>query len=196
MSVPQVFARIVAALDLAGIPFMLTGSFASSVHGSPRATRDIDLVIDPTPESLRALAKLLPPEEYYHDETAALDALSRRSQFNVLDHATGWKVDLIIRKSRPFSRAEFERRQVLDFDGVRLAVATAEDVVLAKLEWAKTSGSRRQIEDAAGVLMARAGEIDIEWIERWVVDLDIAEQWSEARQRAGLAPGNSAPPNP
>ena len=196
MSVPQVFARIVAALDLAGIPFMLTGSFASSVHGSPRATRDIDLVIDPTPESLRALARLLPPEEYYHDETAAQDALSRRSQFNVLDHATGWKVDLIIRKSRPFSRAEFERRQVLDFDGVRLAVATAEDVVLAKLEWAKTGGSRRQVEDAAGVLMARAGEIDIEWIERWVLDLDIAEQWSEARQRAGLAPGTSAPPTP
>lgn len=189
MSAAPVFARIVAALDQAGIPFMLTGSFASSAHGSPRATRDIDLVIDPTPESLRALADLLPPEEFYHDADGAQDALRRRSQFNVLDHATGWKVDLIVRKERPFSRAEFDRRQRIELDGIRLAVATAEDVVLAKLEWARKSGSARQVEDAVGVLIAQAGEIDLDWIERWVPELDIAEQWAEARQRAGLARG-------
>lgn len=188
MSAGAIFARIVAALDEAGIPFMLTGSFASSVHGSPRATRDIDLVVDPTPASLRALAKLLPPEDFYHDPEAAQDALRRRSQFNVLDHATGWKVDLIIRKSRPFSKAEFERRQFLELDGVRLAVATAEDVVLAKLEWARTSGSRRQLEDVAQVLIARADALDLDWIEHWVPELEVAEEWAEARRLAGTVP--------
>jgi hypothetical protein len=38
------FSRVIGALDRAGIRYMLTGSFASSYHGSPRATQDIDIV--------------------------------------------------------------------------------------------------------------------------------------------------------
>jgi hypothetical protein len=131
---------------------------------------------------------LLPPEDFYYDAQAAQTALRRRSQFNLLDHATGWKVHCIIRKNRPFSRAEFERRQFLELDGVRLAVATAEDVVLAKLEWARLGGSRRQLEDATEVLVARAGAIDLDWIERWVPELGVAEEWAEVKARAGLTP--------
>jgi hypothetical protein len=51
---------MVGALDRAGIPYMLTGSFASSYHGTPRATQDIDIVVAPTTEQIRALVQLLP----------------------------------------------------------------------------------------------------------------------------------------
>ena len=40
-------------LDELGIPHMVVGSFASSAHGVPRTTQDIDVVIDPTGEQLR-----------------------------------------------------------------------------------------------------------------------------------------------
>ena len=39
--------RLVDALDAAGIPFMIAGSFASTAHGFPRTTQDLDVVIDP-----------------------------------------------------------------------------------------------------------------------------------------------------
>ncbi len=106
--------RVIEALDRAEIPSMLTGSYASSYHGAPRATQDIDLVIAPTPDQLRTLVRLLPETEYYVDLEAALDAQRRQSQFNIVDFATGIKVDLIIRKSRPFSHAEFARRMATE----------------------------------------------------------------------------------
>lgn len=186
MTTTPVFARVVAALEGAGIPYMLTGSFASSAHGVPRATRDIDFVVAPTSDSLHALAGLLPPDSFYFDLDSALEALRRETQFNVLEFSSGWKFDLIIRKSRPFSRAEFDRRQVVEFHGLQLAVASAEDVVLAKLEWAMLGGSRRQVEDAAGILRARSGRIDLQWIARWVPELGIGTQWEEASRLAGL----------
>ena len=102
MSAPEVFQRI-TALDRAGIAYMLSGSFASAYYGAPRSTQDIDLVIEATPARLRALVQGLPSDEYYADLDAALEAYKRQSIFNVIDLATGWKIDLIIRKSRAFS---------------------------------------------------------------------------------------------
>ncbi len=58
---------------------MLTGSFASSYHGAPRATQDIDIVIAPSPDQLRALVRFLPETEYYVDLDAALDGLARET---------------------------------------------------------------------------------------------------------------------
>jgi hypothetical protein len=90
---------------------MLTGSFASAYYGSPRSTQDIDLVIVATPEQLRTFVQSLPRSEYYADIDAALEAHKNESMFNVIDMQSGWKIDLIIRKSRAFSQEEFSRRQ-------------------------------------------------------------------------------------
>jgi hypothetical protein len=166
---------------------MLTGSFASSYHGSPRATQDIDLVIAPTLDQVRALVKLLPESEYYVDEEAALTAQRTQGQFNVIDFATGWKVDLIVRKLRTFSRQEFDRRAVVEFQGMKIAIASAEDVLIAKLEWAKLGESQRQIDDAAGILRIRNDQLDLSYIRRWVRDLDLEEEWAAARRAAGVA---------
>jgi len=186
MSSADVFRRIIAALDASGIPHMLTGSFASSLHGLTRATQDIDLVIDPTENQIRDLVRHLPPEDYYVDLEAALEALRLRSQFNIIDLATGWKVDLIVRRDRPFSIEEFGRRQDIDFSGTPLAVASAEDIILAKLEWATMGSSQRQIEDVAGILQIRHAEIDREYVENWVKQLGLEDAWLQARRQAGL----------
>jgi hypothetical protein len=143
MTIDDVFPRLIGVLENAQIPYMLTGSFASAYYGTARATQDIDLVIAPTADQLRALVRLLPPDEYYVDEGAALDAERRRSLFNIIDLTTGWKIDLIVRQDRPFSLEEFGRRRDVDFAGMRLMIASAEDVVIAKLEWAKSGESQR-----------------------------------------------------
>ena len=187
MSTHDLFARLAGALDQAGIPYMFTGSFASSFHGTPRASNDFDLVMAPTPEQLRVLKTILPESEYYFDLDDALDALKRSRQFNIIDLSSGWKIDLIIRKPRPFSLSEFDRRFQINFEGLPIFMASAEDVILAKLEWAKLSRSERQIEDAAGILRIRANELDRTYIQRWIEDLHVEEQWSRALKVAGLS---------
>jgi hypothetical protein len=177
--------RIIGALEQAGIPYMLTGSFAGAYHGVPRATQDIDMVIAPTAEQLAALVDLLPADTYYVDREAALDALRRESQFNVIDLATGWKVDLIVRKSRPFSRSEFARRATVEHGGTKLVIVSAEDLILAKMEWAKRGGSQRQIEDAAGILRTRFAELDTDYLDDWIRELRLEEQWQAAFRAAG-----------
>lgn len=65
---------------------------------------------------------------------AARQALATRTMFNVVDVESGWKADLIIRKARPSSEEEFRRRLPIEFLGVRVEMATLEDVMLSKLE--------------------------------------------------------------
>ena len=157
MSASEVLRRITTAFDHAGVAYMLTGSFASAHHGAPRSTLNIDMVIAANPSQLRTFVRSLPSAEYYADLDAALEAHKRQSLFNVIDLATGWKIDLIIRKSRAFSLQEFDRRQLVTVQGLPLFVASAEDVVIAKAEWSKLAQSQRQIEDAATVLRLRSG---------------------------------------
>ncbi len=163
---------------------MLAGSFASSFHGMPRATQDIDLVIATSLDRLLSFVNSLPADRYYVSEAAAVEAHRNEGMFNVIDLTTGWKIDLILRKSRPFSLGEFERRSAEDVGGVRLYVASPEDVIIAKMEWAKRGGSARQIEDAAGILRVRAGDLDRDYIERWTRDLGLEHEWDGVRRSA------------
>jgi hypothetical protein len=168
---------MVRALDAAGIPYMVAGSFASTFHGIPRTTQDIDMIIEPSGSKLKVFVAALPPKEYYVSEDAALDALRHQSQFNVIDMATGWKADLIVRKSRPFSAEEFRRRVSARLLGLEVFVATPEDTILAKLEWAAMSGSERQLRDVGGVIDVKRGELDLAYIERWAGELGVADLW-------------------
>jgi hypothetical protein len=187
VSVPDVFRRITAALDQAGIGYMLSGSFASAHYGVPRSTQDIDLVIEATPAELRALVASLSSNEYYADLDSAVEAHKRQSMFNIIDLATGWKIDLIIRKSRAFSQEEFRRRRRVNLHDIPLFVASAEDVVISKLEWAKVAQSRRQIEDAAAILRVRWNALDHSYLAKWIAELDLKNEWDDARRVAGIA---------
>ncbi|MGH7270104.1 MAG: hypothetical protein ACREJ3_06695 [Polyangiaceae bacterium] len=178
--------RMVRLLDAAGVPFMIAGSFASTTHGLPRTTHDLDIVVDPpSPEALDAFVGFLSPDEYYVDADAARDALRRRSMFNVVDYASGWKVDLMIRKNRAFSRDEFWRRMKFVLLDIAVYVASPEDTIVAKFEWSKQSGgSERQRRDVAGVIATVGHQIDRAYIERRVRDLDLADEWREAQRTA------------
>lgn len=181
MSAGESLSRIIAALDRAGIRYMLTGSFASSYYGIPRASQDIDFVIEADPDQLRALAAQLTAEKYYFDLAAALEAHRQPSMFNLLDLESGWKIDFIFRKSRPFSQEEFRRRTEIVFESTHVFAATAEDVIISKLEWAKLSGSQRQIIDVATVLRSRQTALDYAYLEKWIASLGLQKEWLSAR---------------
>lgn len=177
------FLRIlVSSLESAGIPYMVTGSVVSAIHGEPRATRDIDVVIDPEPGELEVFLEAFPLDRFYVND--AQSALARRDMFNVLDLSSGWKADLVIRKDRPFSREELARRQRFVIAGVEAWVATVEDAILSKLEWVSLSGSGRQRRDVVQMLIANVDVLDREYVDHWAGELGLttllSELWSEA----------------
>jgi hypothetical protein len=179
--------RLTGLLDKVGIPYMVAGSMSSSLHGRPRATQDADVVIDPAEDQLASLLVLL-EQGYYVSRDAALDALCHRTMFNVIDLEGGWKADLIIRKDRPFSCQEFDRRRQIDAMGQMLWVVSPEDIILSKLEWMKGRESEVQYSDAFGVAVTQWRTLDLEYLRKWAGQLGVEDMLTrllkEAREQA------------
>ena len=186
MSSAEILREITGALDQAGIPYMVVGSFASNLYGTGRATFDIDLVVSATPEQIKVFLSVLRASQYYFDLDTALDACRHNDMFNILDMESGWKIDIIFEKPGPYHRQAFQRRAAAEIEQVPLVAATAEDTIISKLEWAKMGESSRQIEDVAGILKVSGASLDRPYIDKWVADLDLTEQWNRARALAGL----------
>ena len=183
MTQEEFLVRIAQYLETAGIPFMVTGSHSSSHYGQPRTTNDVDLVIDPTAEQLARFLDLL-GDHYYVSRESAQEAFARRSLFNVVDFEEGWKADLIIRKDRPFSIEEFGRRRPRTLLGQLLPIASAEDVILAKLEWDAITSSERQLRDACNVAVVQWPTLDQAYLRTWASALGVAEKLEELLRKA------------
>jgi len=134
-------------------------------------------------EFLSTVVAAVDRTRYYVDD--AVGAVRRRDMYNVIDTETGWKADLIVRKDRPFSLEEFGRRQPATIGGVELFIATAEDTVLAKLEWRARSDSERQFRDVVAVLSAQ--DLDTGYLQRWATELGVTASLNEALVAAGKA---------
>ena len=180
----EALATVVRALDLLGIHYMVTGSVASSYHGRPRATHDADIVIDPGPSQIGPLVDALTKAGFYVELERAKDALRRRAQWSAIETQNACKIDLIVRKERPFSREELGRRKRVNLQAAAgVAMATPEDTILSKLEWArKGGGSEKQLADAAGVLELNPG-LDRAYVERWAAQLGVTDLWQEIAGR-------------
>jgi hypothetical protein len=142
------------------------------------------MVIDPTENQLGSFIALL-EQSYYVSRDAAFDALRRRTMFNVVDLEGGWKADLILRKDRPFSRQEFERRRQIDAMGQMLWVVSPEDTILSKLDWMKGRESDVQYSDALGVAVTQWGNLDLEYLRRWARQLGVENMLNRLLKEAG-----------
>jgi hypothetical protein len=86
-----------------------------------------------------------------------------------------------------FSVEEFDRRQLVTVQSLPLFVASAEDVVIAKLEWSKLAQSQRQLEDVATVLRLRWEALNRSYLEKWIAELDLKQEWNHAKRIAGIS---------
>jgi hypothetical protein len=182
MSVVEVFERL-------DIPYLVCGSMASALYGVARSTMDADIVADIRQEQVEAMIIAL-GDVYYADAEMIHDAISHRSSFNLIHLTTMFKVDVFIRKERPFDQAQLDRRvrQVFTTDPEQKAfMATPEDTILAKLEWYRMGGevSDRQWRDILGVLKVQAGRLDLEYLRKWAANLSVADLLERALKDCG-----------
>jgi hypothetical protein len=147
---------------------MVTGSVVSSLQGEPRATHDIDLVVDIKRNMTNKLVESFRPPDFYLDEEAIIDAISDQSMFNLIEVNTGDKADFWILTEEPFDKSRFGRKYVEDFTGIQIAVSKPEDTILVKLRWAKLSGgSEKQFTDALRVYEVQFENLDMAYLRSW-----------------------------
>jgi len=185
--VPQqaLLTRIVEALDGDGIPYMLTGSLASSLQGEPRATHAIDLVVDIAASDVARVTRALSAPEVCLDEDAVSDATRRRTMFNLIDSSSGDKADFWLLTDDPFDRERFARRLRVEALGLELSVSTPEDTILMKLRWsAQAGGSEKQFNDALGVYEFQGDVLDLAYLDRWAETLGLSAALVEIRSRS------------
>ncbi|MHC4752245.1 MAG: hypothetical protein ACYTFW_20525 [Planctomycetota bacterium] len=164
--------QLLKVLGDCSVPYMISGSFGSSFHGQPRATKDIDIVIAPTEKQLLDFVESL-GKDYYFSLAAVQEALAHNSMFNIIDSESGWKADFILRKDRPFSKVEFQRRQKAKIMDLDVWIVSPEDVILSKLEWAKNSESGQQFRDALGVAVVQWDHLDEVYLHKWAKELQV-----------------------
>jgi hypothetical protein len=183
VTLEDLLSHLAPALDRARMPYMLTGSVASSAHGIPRSTLDLDIVIAPTREQVYALIQQFASSQYYADEQQALQALANRSQFNIIDLSSGWKMDFIIAEESEYGRTALQRRRAIQVGERAVYFASPEDVLIAKLRWAKLGGSDRQLQDAAGIVSTQGDKLNVGYVEHWVRELSLDSQWQAVRKK-------------
>ena len=185
-SLLDALAPLVDVFEALGIEYQVGGSLASSVHGVPRSSLDIDVLAALPAEKVSALVERI-EDTYYVSKTRAASAVERESSFNVIHLATMFKVDIFIARSQKFRRSSLQRRK-LELLGKEQSffLTSAEDIVLYKLDWYRSGGgvSNQQWQDVVGVLRVQGDELDFEYLRKWARELEVRELFEVALSEA------------
>jgi hypothetical protein len=172
------------ALEQLNIPYMVVGSFVSGVYGEARLTQDIDIVTAPTVEQLSALCDAFGPEDFFVSREAAVQALTSRGQFNVLDPTSGTKLDFMIAKTDPWAVEQLARRErtglLPDRSGF---VARPEDIIISKMQYYEEGGSEKHLRDIVSMLKTSRDRMDRAYLDRWINTLKLTATWQAILSR-------------
>lgn len=181
---PIAVASLVAgAVARMGIEYVIGGSFASSVHGEPRSTNDVDMVVDLGEADVHRFIEAMGTAFYVSrvSRDAALEAIRGGGAFNVIHTPTAVKVDIFVAGADAFDRARLRRRMPVTFssgtDSATLFVDTAEHTILRKLEWYRRGGetSERQWRDVVGIVNAQSSRLDHAYLREWAAELGVTD---------------------
>lgn len=192
MSRPPLFLAVEPVIEVfekLSVPYYVGGSVASSAVGTARTTLDADLVADLPAKSVPTFVAEL-GDRYYANQAAILDAVTRKSCFNVIHLATMFKVDIFAVKSRVYDRVAFDRRQQGQLSigdcVANFVLASPEDIVLNKLEWFRLGDeiSERQWHDVLGVLRVQRDQLDKAYLRDWAQTLQLGDLLTRAENEA------------
>jgi len=185
----EVTIRVAQVLEKLNIPYLISGSLASALYGMVRTTQDADIVAEMQLEHLRPFVSAL-QDEFYVDEEMIAESIRRHSNFNIIHRESMFKVDVFIPHLRPFLKSQLARvqKQTFLFEAeVSAKFSSPEDIILAKLEWYRLGGevSERQWRDILGVLKTRAGELDLDYLQKWANELKVSDLLERALKEMG-----------
>ena len=181
MTQDELLLDVIRRLNKLGVIYMLTGAYAVSFHGEPRATHDIDIKINLQTKDITSIYENF-KRDFYIGKDMVEDAVKEQRMFNIIHLDTGIKVDFWISKDANFDRLRMERRTKDSFLGEPVYVASPEDTILVKLEWFKNSESEKHWRDALSILKVSKKNLDYNYIEKWAKELGILDVWKKIKK--------------
>ncbi len=171
----KILLKIIPILDRLDPNYFVTGGFAVSVWGRPRATFDIDIVIELFEPDVDKLAKAVREifRAGYIDEDMMRTAIKEQKEFNFIDPESNAKVDFWIKKDDELTPQKFKRRKLEKIQGQNVYFISPEDLILSKLEWYQKGGSSRQLEDVESVLKISGDKLDMKYLNKWAKKLGV-----------------------
>lgn len=194
MSIPDIVQAILPVVEVfeqLGVGYYIGGSVASSAHGLPRSTLDVDLVADLRPTQVASFVGSL-EKTYYIDPEMILDAIHREASFNIMHLETMIKIDIFILKHQAFDQQAFKRIQQTPLStregDQQFSLASPEDIALYKLWWYRLGGevSERQWNDVLGVFKVQGEALDVSYMKHWAGVIDVLDLLNRALQDAGI----------
>ncbi len=182
--------QVIDVLDALRAQYWIGGSLASALYGVARSTLDSDLIVDLKPAQIADFVKAL-ESAFYVDIEMIQDAIHTQGSFNIIHRASMFKVDIFILKKRPFEQAQLSRRQekVVSLEPERRAyVCTAEDTILAKLEWYRLGGevSEHQWRDVLGIIAVQGERLDLGYLRQWATELGVSDLLERALAESNM----------
>ena len=177
-SMIEILREFVSVADILGIEYMVTGSFAMSAYGEIRTTRDVDIVVQLSEEHVLPMTKSF-GDHYYISDNSIRRAIANRSMFNIINSEWGTKIHCIVQKDSDFARHSFDRRRQVVVSGIEFWTTTKEDLILAKLSWARDTHSEMQVRDIANLT---ANEYDLDYVNEWIARIGLGDIWAEVEQ--------------
>lgn len=191
IDITEAVLPLVKAFDKLGVSYYISGSVASSIYGVPRATIDVDIVLDLKPQHVHSLVEML-KATYYIDEEMVLNAIQKRSSFNLIHLDTMLKVDIFIIKDKPYNLKTLQRRRKDTFteekESTEFYIGSPEDIILSKLEWFRSGEyvSKQQWRDVLGILKVQKDLLDLEYLRHWASTLELSNLLDQAFHDAGI----------
>lgn len=184
----RIAIEVGALFDRLGVSYLVAGSLASSAHGEPRSTNDVDFVADVAPHHIAPLFAAL-GSEFYVDEDAVREAVRSGGTFNLIHFTTTVKVDVFVTGTDAFDAERLSQRMRIQLGAgteSNVWVDAPEYTVLRKLEWYRRGGevSERQWRDVLGVLRAQGARLDADRLNGWADRLGVRDLLDRARAEA------------
>ena len=145
---------------------MLVGSFSSNVHGIERNTKDADLVLQLTSQSIATLAREF-GVDFSFDPQMGFETVTMTSRYIVSHRDPVFKIELFLLSDDAHDVERFRRRLSATIAGRTVYVASPEDVVITKLRWSKQGRRAKDVEDVRGVLAVQQGKVNLAYIRSW-----------------------------
>lgn len=178
---------VAEALEAEGASYAVTGSVASSIHGEPVTSLDVDIVTFLSADQAARVADRLTPRLYADADMVRRAAIEHRMA-NFIDASSGFKVDISVLADTAYHREVMRRRVRVASSDTRhtIWVVSPEDIVLMKLVWRKDSRSGKQWRNALSVLKIKGHELDWSYLREWATRLDVLHDLEALAREANV----------
>ncbi len=165
----QLLKEITKLLDKFQIPYMVTGALSVIFYGRPRASHDIDFVIDVKRKDVEKIKKAFAtlPSDFVVQQESIEDAILHKFSFNILHLPTMLKLDFFLLKNDEFDKSRFQRKKTVNVFEQKMTFASAEDTILIKLVWYKDTKIEKHLIDAAFVYQIQNKNLDKSYLLKW-----------------------------